>query len=102
MAGQPLGLQSVATAGPRERVVPGLRGNHRGESTLLRLSSLELATLMVVLVSEVQKEGVTGSIVERVTEGTAPSLGVCKSVEEAEVRPFARGTLKLKTISQRL
>lgn len=34
--------------------------------------------------------------------GTALSDGVHRNVEEAEVRPFAKGTLKLKTILQSL
>lgn len=53
-------------------------------------------------ISGAQKEGVARSTAERVIEGTAPSVGVHKSVEEAKVRPFGKGASKLKTISQRL
>lgn len=57
---------------------------------------------MVASISGAQKEGVARSTAERVIEGTAPSVGVHKSVEEAKVRPFGKGASKLKTISQRL
>lgn len=74
-------------------MVSGLSGNHRGESTLPGLSSPELATPLVALISGAQKEGVAGSSAERVIEGTAPSVGASEDVEETRVRPFAKGIL---------
>lgn len=92
----------MATAGPREKEVPGLNGNHRGMSTLPGLSSPELATPLAALISGAQKEGVAQSAAQRVIQGPAPSVGVSENVEEAGVRPSVKGNLKLKTVSQRL
>lgn len=52
-------------ARPRAKVGPAPRGNHRGKSALLGLSSLEQATPWAAMISGAQEEGVAGSTAER-------------------------------------